>query len=591
MTQLLALSVDGPISPSLRLHGLEKPGPRRDVPLGWGMGWYPNQGLAAMVVKDPTSVGQNAMSQVLTDWERFSSTLFVAHLRGAAKRTAQQDTHPFVRTLGGRDWLLAHNGDLRRDYSQKLPLPDDSLFQPIGQTDSEHLFCWLLAQIHAEGARRIAGVPQARWVAWLHRINELGTLNLLLSDGTDLLVYGDVHGYRPLHWIRRVPPNPWTRFAGPQADIVLGTPLEANRHAILVSTATTDEEGWQRVEPGQAMVARLGAVLWKSPAPGGDTADARPLAPEVLRAGRARDEELEDFGDNDYVTRILETVHTTRYTYEKAVEHSAHTLRLRPLSDSAQQLLSWDLEMTPEGRWHEFEDVFGNAAADVVFSKAWKTMEIVSRSVVCLRVPRRPQLRTAGPMRLPHVWMPWQRQMMEPYLLPPELPESQLRELGNYAMSFAQREDHDLVETLKSINQALFHEYEYVNASTTLETTPFEVFTRRKGVCQDFANLFIVLCRLLNLPARYRVGYIFTGNQYNHPEQGDASHAWAEVYIPKVGWRGFDPTNGVLVGLDHVRVACGRNFRDATPTAGTLFGGGGRESLSVKVQMFDRTGE
>jgi transglutaminase-like putative cysteine protease len=104
-------------------------------------------------------------------------------------------------------------------------------------------------------------------------------------------------------------------------------------------------------------------------------------------------------------------------------------------------------------------------------------------------------------------------------------------------------------------------------------------------VCQDFANLFICLARLMGVPARYRVGYIYTGGGYENKIQSDASHAWAEVYLPWLGWRGFDPTNGVTASLDHVRVACGRNYRDATPTSGTIFRGGGVEKLTVNVRV------
>jgi transglutaminase-like putative cysteine protease len=182
--------------------------------------------------------------------------------------------------------------------------------------------------------------------------------------------------------------------------------------------------------------------------------------------------------------------------------------------------------------------------------------------------------------------MPWQRQMMLPYLLPVELPESELRELSEFAMSFAERQDYSLVETLNDMNETIFRDFTYITGSTTFETTPFEVYTQRRGVCQDFANLFICLARLLVVPARYRVGYIFTGADYANKRQSEASHAWAELYLPWVGWRGFDPTNGCQVGIDHIRVATGRNYRDATPTAGTIYkGGGAKETLKVVVRV------
>ena len=71
------------------------------------------------------------------------------------------------------------------------------------------------------------------------------------------------------------------------------------------------------------------------------------------------------------------------------------------------------------------------------------------------------------------------------------------------------------------------------------------------------------------MPARYVCGYIYTGNQEQSRAPSDASHAWVQLYIPNVGWKGFDPTNGKLQCTDHVKVAYGRHYRDATPTAGT----------------------
>ena len=184
--------------------------------------------------------------------------------------------------------------------------------------------------------------------------------------------------------------------------------------------------------------------------------------------------------------------------------------------------------------------------------------------------------------------MPWQRQMLSAYLLPVELPETQLKELSEFAMSFVERNGSDLVGALLDMNDTLYRDFVYLSGSTTIATTPFDVFESRRGVCQDFANLMMCLARLLNVPARYRMGYIFTGADYENKVQSEASHAWVELYVPRVGWHGFDPTNGRQVGSEHVRVACGRNYRDATPTSGTIYRGGGTETLSVAVRVEER---
>ena len=185
--------------------------------------------------------------------------------------------------------------------------------------------------------------------------------------------------------------------------------------------------------------------------------------------------------------------------------------------------------------------------------------------------------------------MPWQRQMMMAYLLPEELPESQLLELTEYAMSFVERNDFHLLKTLQDMNQSIYKDYNYAQGTTSLNTTAFECYSTRVGVCQDFANLFICLARLLGIPARYRMGYIYTGAEYNNKVQSDASHAWVELYLPYVGWRGFDPTNGCMAKQDHIRVACGRNYRDATPTSGTIFKGESDETLNIEVKVIEKS--
>ncbi len=186
---------------------------------------------------------------------------------------------------------------------------------------------------------------------------------------------------------------------------------------------------------------------------------------------------------------------------------------------------------------------------------------------------------------IPLVWMPWQREMMAPYLLPDELPETQLRELADYAMTFVERNDYDLVGTLLDVNRSIYKEYKYVQGATTVATTAFDVYANRRGVCQDFTNLMICLARLLGVPARYVCGYIHTGPKAENTAQSEASHAWVELYIPELGWKGFDPTNGVVTQSDHVRVAVGRSYQDATPTSGTIYVGGGTETLTADVRV------
>jgi transglutaminase-like putative cysteine protease len=284
--------------------------------------------------------------------------------------------------------------------------------------------------------------------------------------------------------------------------------------------------------------------------------------------------------------RRFRVLHRTVYRYARPVERSMHLLRLFPVHDRLQSVLENDLQISVGGPWREYEDVFGNRVRRIRLETTFDQLSIEARSLVEVKdsdpLSFRPlRARTA----LPLVWMPWHRHMLHPYLMPPELAESELTELTDYAMSFAARNDYNLLDTLVDINATIFAEYQYVPGATTLSTSTYQVYCARHGVCQDFTNLFICLMRLLGIPARYVCGYVYTGPKHPNQRQSEASHAWAQVYLPEVGWKGFDPTNGVITQTDHVRVAVGRVYGDATPTSGTIFGGGGGETLEVDVRV------
>lgn len=269
-----------------------------------------------------------------------------------------------------------------------------------------------------------------------------------------------------------------------------------------------------------------------------------------------------------------------------------HRLHLHPLDDWRQNIRSYHLRLDPPVPFVEYEDVFGNWTTRFEINQPYTQLRIHAESEVDVQdidpfafadLPIRPP-------SYPVAWMPWERTMLAPYLTPEELPDTQLTEIYDYAMGFVERNNRDLMQTLFAINMELYRNYEYVPGSTTLETTPFEVFTRRKGVCQDFATLFICMARLLGIPARYVCGYVFTGNNGLDRAQSDASHAWVQLYIPNIGWKGFDPTNGVLPHQDHVRVGYGRHWRDVTPTSGTIYSPA-NETMTYSVVVQDITPE
>ncbi len=628
MSELLGLSFDGVTAPVISLRGAvsHEGSGTSDGRRGWGFGWYPGSELAGQILKNPTASADDPAARALKDWNRFGSTLFLGHFLGSAAHRTQGDSQPYLRNYSGRAWIIAHSGALREDFRRDLPLGDKPGFEPVGRTDTEHVFCWLLNRMQASGTRSFGDYGWDRLVADLRAVNELGSLNLMLTDGQSLVVYQDREEVQPIYWSRRLPH---------QDDEVLGNhvltldrePHQSNRTVAIFATTPLSNDAWVRMAGGQLLVARRGQVFWDSlnvwdrgdslqqqtvqraasgdadivalfpparrrrvqpdspPAPGAGVAES-PSIPEVARDWPLRWKRQGPGVDAEHPHRFLNVLHETIYRYERPVEASQHVLRLQPVEDATQTLEDYDLQISVDGQVHRYEDVFGNHNIEMIVSQPFSEFVVRAKSRVGIAYEegldaRIPHARE----QIPLVWMPWQRQMMSAYLLPPELPETHLTQLLDFAKSFADRNDHSLREMLTDMNRTIYRDFKYLPGATTLETTPYEVFDSHQGVCQDFANLLICMARLMNIPARYRVGYVDTHATANNPIQSEASHAWAEFYIPGAGWVGFDPTNGTLVGQEHVRVACGRNYRDATPTTGTLFKGGGGETMEITVKV------
>jgi len=571
---LLAMSFEGELAPSFTLHCLES---GRTLPDGWGLGYYPAGEPTAAILKEPAPPQASMRSQLALAWEQVASSLFVLHIRHATwGALSDANTQPFSRTWGRRDWMIAHAGSLDQRL-ENIAGP----FEPVGSTDTEQLFCMLLNRCVEKNWRSLAEANLETLVGWIGELNEKGNMTMVITDGRDLLVHTDRRG-QPL-WLGELTP-PYGRIAFGDED--LGVDLTKrgakSRKGVIVSTEPQQPRDgdaataitWKQLDPGQVLVVREGAVIAER------TSGGTVATPHRVRVpARAQ-------------PKTYRITHKTVYRYPEAIERSQHVLRLAPVHDRLQNVREHELNISVPAASRDYEDVFGNRVRRLSIESEFKELIIEAKSVVeVLDVDPL----GFGPLKVksifPLVWMPWQRQVLDPYLLPPELPETQLAELAEYAMSFVRRNDFDLLDTLVDINQTINKEYKYTPGATTLFTTPFEVYVNRRGVCQDFTNVFICMARLLGVPARYVCGYVWTRRDTPNPTQSEASHAWIQLYLPQVGWKGFDPTNGTLTQTDHVRVAVGRNYRDATPTEGTIFVGNTLgETLSVDVRVEPYTG-
>ncbi|WP_419571958.1 class II glutamine amidotransferase [Rheinheimera sp.] len=254
MCELLGMSANVPTDFCFSFKGLRerggKTGPHKD---GWGVAFY--QGKGVTTFKDPNPSYQSEIARLLTDYP-IKTTALVAHIRQAnSGGIGLENTHPFTRTLWGRYWTYAHNGQLK-DFAS-LPVGQH---QVVGQTDSEHAFCYLLHRLEQQFSQAPEDNKAAfEFVASLcPELQALGVFNLLLSDGEYLLAYCSTK----LHWVTRRAPFGVARLSDMDLDIDFAKETTAQDVVSVVATMPlTSNEQWQVMQSGQSQLFYLGEAV------------------------------------------------------------------------------------------------------------------------------------------------------------------------------------------------------------------------------------------------------------------------------------------------------------------------------------------
>ncbi|HEY2898989.1 MAG TPA: class II glutamine amidotransferase [Polyangia bacterium] len=254
MCELLGMSCNVPTDIVFSFTGFAlrggKTGPHAD---GWGLALY--QGRYARTFLEESPACQSAMAEYIQQ-NPIKTLLSVAHVRKKTRgRAALENTHPFDRTMWGRHWVFAHNGTLPHIKSRRLRWE-----LPIGDTDSEHAFCWMLEQLRAAFPGGYPKNPRHLWQAVADLGGELGAegkLNFLLADGRHLFARC---GTKLCHIVRKAPFGRATlRDAELQIDFAAVT-TEKDRVAVIATEPLTRDEIWQQGEPGTLWVFEKGAL-------------------------------------------------------------------------------------------------------------------------------------------------------------------------------------------------------------------------------------------------------------------------------------------------------------------------------------------
>jgi transglutaminase-like putative cysteine protease len=265
--------------------------------------------------------------------------------------------------------------------------------------------------------------------------------------------------------------------------------------------------------------------------------------------------------------RRLQINHVTTYEFSETVTLLPHTLLLRPREGKNIRIESAKLAIIPAYQLQWQRDVYDNAVALAMFTEKSSRLSINSR-LVLQHYDDQPLdfLVAEYAVRYPFQYDPAERADLAPYLS--TLFEQDRSAVSAWLQQFWQ--SGQVVETyllLEWINKAIATGFVYQQREQPGVQTPAATLASHSGSCRDFATLFIESCHYLGLAARFVSGYVYSPA----PVMGQgATHAWAEVYLPGTGWKGFDSTSGQLVGNDHIALAVGRHPESLPPVAGSF---------------------
>lgn len=264
--------------------------------------------------------------------------------------------------------------------------------------------------------------------------------------------------------------------------------------------------------------------------------------------------------------------HTTRYHFAEPTAHGLQRLRLMPKETQGQTIVEWT--MTYEGAREElaYDDQNHNHVTLVSVEDGAEEVAINCSGVVETEDKAGVIGRHAGHLPL---WA---------FLGHTNLtrPGPRIRQLvGSLA-----RSDDGALPTLHALSAAIRERVAYETGQTHVDTSAEEAAAAGFGVCQDHAQIFISAARAMEIPARYVSGYLMMDDR----TEQEATHAWAEAWVQGLGWVGFDVSNGISPDPRYVRVATGRDYRDAAPITGISFGPAA-EHLSVSLAVEQQTVE
>jgi transglutaminase-like putative cysteine protease len=274
--------------------------------------------------------------------------------------------------------------------------------------------------------------------------------------------------------------------------------------------------------------------------------------------------------------------HETRYDYEHPVRFGPHRLLVRPRDSHAIRLIAADLTLSPPGDTRWTLDALGNSVCHFTPRGEARTLSIVSE----LLLARYPAPLDLFPLSNPRSATPvdygfQDRVLLAPFMAP-ATPDAQ--GVTIWARSHPGPVGEPAMDFLLRLNRAIHDDFEYLAREAEGVQTPAETLRLGSGSCRDYAWLMVEALRHVGFAARFVTGYLYSPKHAQVRGAG-ATHAWAQVFLPDLGWLEFDPTNGVAESPDLIPIAVSRVPEEAAPISGVLHGRPGASKLTVAVDV------
>jgi len=272
--------------------------------------------------------------------------------------------------------------------------------------------------------------------------------------------------------------------------------------------------------------------------------------------------------------------HTTRYVYEGPVSFSDHQLRVCPRSDHALQLHNFSIKTHPESSRRWVRDLHNNPVLICNFGLQ-ESRELVFEVMLEVEVQEENPFNfvlDSHALAYPLKYNKAELAALRPFIEHPVAGADTV--LDWFYQAVPSPVSHpEIVTFLSDLNQAIRRDIRYVRREEAGVQSPDETLQLRSGSCRDMTLLMIAACRQLGLAARFVSGYLYepqTGSGADGSYEGfnraaGSMHAWVGIYLPGAGWKGFDPTNGILANGHFIPCAVALEPDAAAPTSGRYF--------------------